>query len=78
MPGMGGIELAGALKSEPWAGSLRLIALTGMGRPSDVDATQRAGFHAHLTKPAEPEELIRFASEPESNVISIFADRHAP
>ena len=78
MPGMGGIELAGALKSEPWAESLRLIALTGMGRPSDVDATHRAGFHAHLTKPAEPEELIRFASEPESNVISIFADRHAP
>ena len=75
MPGMSGTELAAALKAEPWAGALGLIALTGMGSQSDLEATQRAGFDAHLTKPARPDELVRFASEPGSNVISIFADR---
>lgn len=75
MPGMSGSELAAALKAEPWAGALRLIALTGMGSPSDVEATRRSGFDAHLTKPARPDELVRLALEPGSNVISIFADR---
>jgi CheY-like chemotaxis protein len=72
---MSGTELAAALKAEPWAGALRLIALTGMGSPSDVEATRRSGFDAHLTKPARPDELVRLALEPGSNVVSIFADR---
>jgi signal transduction histidine kinase/CheY-like chemotaxis protein len=75
MPGMSGTELAAALMREPWAGALRLIALTGMGGSSDVQATQRAGFDAHLTKPARPEDLVRYASEPGSNVVPLFAER---
>jgi len=44
-----------------------------MGSQSDIEATQRAGFGAHLIKPARPDELVRFASEPGSNVISILS-----
>jgi CheY-like chemotaxis protein len=30
----------------------RLVALTGYGEASDRERTKRAGFHAHLVKPA--------------------------
>ena len=63
MPGMGGAELATALRTEPWAASLRLVALTGFGQPSDIEASMQAGFDAHLTKPAPPEEIVRLAAE---------------
>jgi CheY-like chemotaxis protein len=75
MPGMSGVEVAAALKAEPWAGSLRLIALTGMGRAVDIETTRRAGFENHLTKPAGPGEIARLAANGESNVISLFGTR---
>ena len=74
MPGMGGIELAWVLRSEPWAAAVRLIALTGMGSRSDIDATTAAGFDAHLIKPAAPEEMLRLATEQSSNVVALFGD----
>ena len=49
LPGMDGYELARRLRrSYPL---LRLIALTGYGQRSDIDAAVRAGFDAHCTKP---------------------------
>jgi signal transduction histidine kinase len=74
MPGMGGIDLARAMKSEPWADEVRLVALTGMGTAGDIDATRAAGFDAHLTKPAALEEVLRWAHGG-SNVVPLFGDR---
>jgi CheY-like chemotaxis protein len=43
MPGMSGFQVAAALRAQPWAAGLRLVALTGMGQKADLDATRAAG-----------------------------------
>ena len=43
-----------------------MVALTGWGQEQDKDEALRAGFDAHLTKPADPaalEQLLE-AAEP--------------
>ena len=75
MPGMGGIELAAALKSETWAAAVCLIALSGMGGRADVDATQGAGFEGHLTKSASPHQALEIAAAQPSNVVVLFGNR---
>jgi len=77
MPGMSGIELAALLRADASIEGLRLVALTGMGQKSDLDATRRAGFEAHLTKPAQPEEVVRLAAAKRDNVVRIRAERPA-
>ena len=61
LPGMSGLELAQALRSDGVASEL--VALTGYGLPEDRAATQAAGFRAHLTKPVTPERLRRALAE---------------
>lgn len=56
LPGVDGYELARRLRVEP---DLRLIALTGYGRPEDRKRAHEAGFSAHLVKPATPDELLQ-------------------
>ncbi len=36
-----------------------LVAVTGWGQESDRQRAKQAGFDAHLTKPADPDELTR-------------------
>ena len=56
LPGMDGYELARRLRrSHP---SMRLIALTGYGQRSDIDAAMRAGFDVHCTKPVRLASLL--------------------
>jgi len=73
LPGMSGNALAAALLEEPCAHALRLVAVTGMGQKSDIEASRAAGFHAHLAKPASTDEILRLASEPPDNVIPLRA-----
>jgi len=75
LPGMSGTALAAALLKEPWVDQLRLVALTGMGQKSDIEATRTAGFHDHLAKPASVEEILRIASGPPGNVFPLRAGR---
>jgi CheY-like chemotaxis protein len=78
MPGLSGIDLAKALRAEPWGGSIRLVALTGMGQKADLEATQATGFAAHLTKPAPTALVVRLASmAEEATVIPFEAERRA-
>ena len=57
MPDMNGYELAQALRQEPWAANLRLIALTGWGQDGDRRRALAAGFDHHLIKPVDPDKL---------------------
>ena len=59
LPEMDGYLLAAALrKSAPsWRG--KLVALTGYGQEADKSRAADAGFAMHLTKPADPGELLR-------------------
>ena len=59
LPGMDGYEVARALQAQGILHTTRLIALTGFGQPEDRRRTAEAGFHTHVTKPADPEELLR-------------------
>ncbi len=56
LPGMDGYELARALRGR-YGTSVRLVALTGYGQPSDIDRTRQAGFDAHLVKPVSLEAI---------------------
>jgi signal transduction histidine kinase/ActR/RegA family two-component response regulator len=53
MPGMDGHEVARRIRSQPQAGDVTLIALTGWGHERDRNLSQTAGFDYHLIKPAD-------------------------
>jgi len=57
MPGMDGFEFFRRLRELPGKQNLPAIALTGFGRPEDVERAIEEGFHAHLTKPFDIESL---------------------
>lgn len=57
MPGMDGFEFLGRLRTQPGYHDLPAIALTGFGRPEDVQRAHAEGFYAHLTKPFDIQAL---------------------
>jgi len=75
MPDMDGIALAARLRADPRTRGTRLVALTGMGQRSDMERTRAAGFEAHPTKPAAPEEVSRLAAGPPGAVLPFQAKR---
>ncbi|PMS15097.1 chemotaxis protein [Trinickia dabaoshanensis] len=58
MPGMSGLAFIEAVRQRPELGAVKAIALSGFGRPSDVEEATRAGFDAHLTKPVMLDALL--------------------
>jgi signal transduction histidine kinase/CheY-like chemotaxis protein len=58
MPSPDGIELSRMIRSQPWGRKVKLIALTGMGQPDDLERTRAAGFDQHLTKPVNPQDVF--------------------
>jgi CheY-like chemotaxis protein len=63
MPNMNGYEAARRLRAESWGRSVVLIALTGWGRKTDIEAAASAGFDGHLLKPVEAEALLQLIAE---------------
>ncbi len=59
MPDMSGYEVARALRQDPWATDVQLIALTGWGQDDDRRRALEAGFDHHLTKPVDFDQLGR-------------------
>lgn len=58
LPDIEGYEVARRVRAELTADSCpRLIALTGFGQPNDRERAYQAGFHLHLSKPAESAAL---------------------
>lgn len=60
MPKMDGYQAAREIRDELGEETPRLVAMTGFGREQDREKARRAGFDAHLTKPAPP-RLLRQA-----------------
>lgn len=60
LPGsMSGLELAAAIHRHRDLRQTRMVALTGWDSREDRRCTRRAGFHAHLAKPVDLEEIHR-------------------
>ncbi|HKU73346.1 MAG TPA: ATP-binding protein [Pyrinomonadaceae bacterium] len=59
MPEMDGFEFLSKLRKIPGKQDLPAVALTGFGRPEDVQRASNEGFYAHLTKPFDIQTLAR-------------------
>ena len=57
MAGIDGYETCRQIRRE-FGGDVLVVALTGFGQEEDKDKAARAGFSAHLTKPADPALLV--------------------
>lgn len=58
MPGMDGFEFLRQLRRLPGREDLPVLALTGFGRPEDIERTRSEGFFSHLTKPFDVATLL--------------------
>lgn len=63
MPGMDGFEFLQKLRKLPGKKDLPAVALTGFGRPEDVQRAAEEGFYAHLTKPFDLEALAKLLQQ---------------
>lgn len=57
LPGMNGYEVVQRIQELPLMAGALLVALTGYGQSEDRRRAMEAGFHLHLTKPIDPEQL---------------------
>jgi CheY-like chemotaxis protein len=81
MPGMDGYQLASRLRRDPHTRDVYLVAITGWGQEEDRRRAMAAGFDAHLTKPADPEQLTtllaaRFGSPAVDAASASIDERH--
>ena len=66
LPRFSGFEVARRLRAEPSGDGLLLVAVSGYGRERDRQAAHDAGFDLHLTKPADPDEVLRVLADRQS------------
>jgi CheY-like chemotaxis protein len=57
LPGMNGLELAGAIKADPVLAPTRLVLLTSQGQRGDAKAAHAAGYAGYLSKPVHALQL---------------------
>jgi PAS domain S-box-containing protein len=63
LPGMTGYEVAQRLRQQrPFQRTL-FVAVTGYGQGEDKRRSQESGFDHHLTKPVDPEVIMRLLAE---------------
>lgn len=62
MPLMDGLEATRRLRVDPRFADLPIVAMTSSALPSDKEACLRAGMNDHLSKPIDPDLLIRMAA----------------
>jgi len=58
MPEMDGYQLLSKLRRLPSMADVPALALTGHGRPSDIDRALQAGFAGHVAKPLDLDKLL--------------------
>ncbi len=78
LPGMNGYELAREIRRQFPDNPIRLVALTGYGRPADRERAFAAGFDAHLTKPLKPGELYRVLEDWRDNRLLAVTNAEKP
>ena len=59
MPGMDGIELAQAIRSDAAISSLKLLLVTSLHAPDEMARARSVGFAAYMSKPVRRQEIYR-------------------
>ncbi len=62
LPGLNGYQVAQQLRERSTSEGgmpILLVAVSGYGRDKDRQTSRLAGFNVHLTKPADPVEVLR-------------------
>jgi CheY-like chemotaxis protein len=77
MPRVDGYGAARAIRSREWSAGSILIALTGWGRSSDLQAALAAGFDGHVVKPVDPDALIALITCLRAKSLAHRAAQHA-
>jgi signal transduction histidine kinase len=62
LPGMDGYAVARAFRADAGLRDVRLVAVSGYAQPEDRERAVRAGFDAHVAKPADPAAIARLLS----------------
>lgn len=57
LPDISGYEVVRRIRAAENGHSIRLVALTGYGQPSDIEQAQQAGFDYHIAKPITNHQL---------------------
>ena len=57
LPGLSGLEILTAIRSDPATASLPVLMLTAKGQGRDREAAQRAGVSAFMAKPFDNTEM---------------------
>ncbi len=68
LPGIDGYLVAQSIRERFPNLRARLYALTGYGRAEDRDLALAAGFDDHLTKPVDPDRLLKLLTEDRARV----------
>jgi len=63
MPGMDGFEFVRRLRELNRNNDVPVLAITGFGRPSDVERAAAEGFFSHITKPIDVNNLVQMLRE---------------
>lgn len=58
MPGIDGFEVCRRLRARPTLNHVRIVAITGLHSPENVERIMTAGADACLPKPLDPERLL--------------------
>lgn len=63
MPKLDGYDTCGVIRAQPWAGRVRLVAVTGHDRKDLAERSEKAGFDAWLLKPVDFAALRKAAGD---------------
>ena len=69
LPGLDGYQIARQVRAS--GGSTYLVALSGYGQVEDKEKARNAGFDEHLTKPADPDQLLELVSRATRRVAGV-------
>jgi CheY-like chemotaxis protein len=67
LPVLNGFEVAQQIRKHPELKNVMLVALSGYGNHTDVEAALAAGFDEHVTKPAEMKKLEQILARKKPN-----------
>jgi PAS domain S-box-containing protein len=62
LPGMDGYQLAGELRKRGCHRAL-YVAISGYAQEHDIETSRKAGFHHHLAKPVEVDEIVNLLAQ---------------